>query len=450
MVRLTRKVFSDLAIWMIGFGLLMGIIFPFFVRIMGVPATIAFRLDFFGACLTAGFLVGAVNIGLTKLVVGRRWRLLADRLQFVQSNLQEMAVTGNAEKCTPEVCRIPIDSEDEIGETAQAFNHLVEALAFSHQTDAAVRSFTDLLSSQLELETLTNQALHQLIKHTEASAGAILVETEGELKVACSHGIRSPRALLDSDHIRRALRTENRLAVSLPEDVTLEGVLTDFRPRQVLVDPVLYKQVPLGVSVLASSTIFTNEVQSRLDLFSRGLGLALNNALAHDRLQKLAALDPLTGIYNRRFGMTRFHEEFGRAVRGNAPLGILIFDIDHFKKVNDTYGHLGGDRVLTGITKTTRSVMREGDVLVRYGGEEFLAILPAASKKDVLAVGERLRRMIEEMSIRDGDQEIHVTISIGATSYPELNVGDDQELLKQADNALYLAKESGRNRVFVA
>jgi diguanylate cyclase (GGDEF)-like protein len=177
------------------------------------------------------------------------------------------------------------------------------------------------------------------------------------------------------------------------------------------------------------------------------LGLALQNALAHDRLQRLAALDALTGAFNRRFGMARLREEFGRAVRSRAPLGVIIFDIDHFKRVNDTYGHLLGDRVLARMAKAVRPVVREGDVLVRYGGEEFLLVLPAASRADAAKIAERLRYLVEETSIADGEQTVRVTISLGVTSYPEFDAADELELLALADKLLYNAKESGRNRV---
>lgn len=447
MVRLTRKVFTDLAIWMIGLGLFMGVVFPFFVVIMGVSSEQVLTPWFFAACMTAGFIVGGVNIWLARKVVGSRLRMLADRMRLVETNLRAFVQTGVAGKCTPETCFIRVDSEDEIGESGKAFNYLVESLAFSHQTDEAVRSFTEMLTSHLELDVLTNQALQQLLQHTEASAGAILIAAEGEMKIASSQGIRTPDSLRNSDHVRRAIQTEKRVIVALPEDVAVESILTDFRPREVLVDPVLYKGVPLGAIILASAVGFRDDAKSRLDLFRQGLALALNNALTHDRLQRLAALDPLTGVYNRRFGMARLQEEFSRAVRTTSPLGVMMFDIDHFKKVNDTYGHLAGDRVLIQVAKTARRALREGDILMRYGGEEFLVILPAASKENTRALGERLRRMVEETSIADGDQVVRVTISLGVTSYPELEVAGEQDLVKRADEALYSAKESGRNRV---
>ena len=449
MIQLTRKVFSDLAICMIGFGVCMGVVFPFFVTFMGVPHSLVKTSWFFAACIFAGILVGAFNIVLARVVIGRRLRLLSERMRFVESNLRQIALDGDLGRCSPEDCFVPVDSDDEIGESAQAFNHLVEALTFSHETEAAVRDFNRVLGSQLELDVLCAQALEHLIQQTGASGGAILVEADGDLSVLASHGIHSPEELKLSDHVRLAMRTEKRQEISLPENIVLQSVLAVFRPTEVLIDPLLYKGVPLGATVLASSTDFNKQLRSRLDLLLHGLALALNNALAHDRLQRLAAIDPLTGVYNRRFGMARLHEEFGRSVRQAVPLGVVMFDIDHFKSVNDTYGHLVGDRVLSRIAKLCRPIMRQGDVVVRYGGEEFLAILPAASKGDVRMVGERLRRAVEEAAVKDGEQLIHVTISIGGTSYPELDVQGEEELVKQADQALYAAKESGRNRVIV-
>ena len=292
MIRLTRKVFSDLAIWMIGLGLFMGVIFPFFVVMMGVPSEQVLTLWFFAACMTAGFIVGGANIWLARKVVGRRLRMLADRMRFVETSLREISRSGDIGKCTPDACFITVDSEDEIGESGKAFNYLVESLAFSHRSDAAVRSFTEMLTSHLELDILTNQALQQLLQHTDASAGVFLIAAEGEMKVSASQGISSPEDVLTSDHVRRALKTEKQVSVTLPEGVVVEGVLVDFRPREIIIDPVLYKGVPLGVIILASAGSFTDEVRSRLNLFRQGMALALNNALTHDRLQRACGARP--------------------------------------------------------------------------------------------------------------------------------------------------------------
>ena len=449
-MRITRKVFHDLAIWMVAFGLMIGLVFPFFVMVLGVPRDIALTPVFFLACLGAGALAGVINYGLARGVVGGRLCVLAGSMRHVEENLLSMTFSGDLSQCTPENCSIAVDSEDEIGDSALAFNRLVEALAVSMRTQAAVRSFSEMLTSQLEIESLGDNALRLFFEHTGAAGGLILHEAGGELKVAASRGLRDPDKVAASDHVRIAVRTGERQVIAIPDDVRVEGVVADFRPGEVIVFPVIYKSVPLGVVVLATGRTFDPDHRARIDLFLQGLGLALNNAMAHDRLQRLAALDPLTGVYNRRFGLVRLHEEFGRAVRANTPVGILMLDIDHFKAVNDTYGHLVGDRLLKSICAIARSSLREGDVLLRYGGEEFLAVLPAASAEDLRLVGERLRRAVEDSALSDGAKTVRVTLSVGGAAYPNQNVESEEVLIRLADEALYRAKDSGRNRVEIS
>jgi diguanylate cyclase (GGDEF)-like protein len=449
-MRLTNRVFYDLAIWMVAFGLVIGLVFPFFVLLLGVPMETAITPGFFGACLGAGALAGCLNFTLAKLVVGNRVRLLADRMGTVGEELREMTYTGDLSKCTPENCSIVVDSDDEIGDSARAFNSLVKALASSMRTQAAVRSFTQMLSSRLELDAVSNGALRQLLDHTGAAAGAILVDIGGHLQVQASLGVREPETIVNRDLVRAAMQSDSTEILEVPRDVEIEGALVDFRPRAVVFLPVSHKSVPLGVVVMASTETFEAEDLARLDLFRHGLGLALNNAMAHSRLQRLAALDPLTGVYNRRFGLGRLHEEFGRAIRANTPLGVIMLDLDHFKSVNDTYGHQVGDRLLTSVAGIVSSMLREGDILVRYGGEEFLVVLPAASSENIRAIGERVRRAVEESSLVDGSQTVRITISVGGAAYPNQNVLGEESLLELADEALYVAKQAGRNRVEIA
>ena len=449
-MRITRKVFTDLAIWMIAFGLGIGIVFPFFVMLLGVPAQTALTIPFFLACLGAGAASGVINFSLARMVVGSRLKILAKAMKHIEENLMTMTTTGDMTQCTAEECLIVVDSEDEIGESATAFNRLVEALAHSMETQAAVRSFSQMLTSQLELEGLAQQALQQFIEHTGASGGAILCESGGELNVAASHGMKDVELLAQSDHVRYAVRTGDSQLVRLPDDVQVDGVMANFRPSEIVILPATYKSIPLGVVILATTGSFDADAQTRMELFRQNFGLALNNAVAHNRLQRLAALDPLTGVYNRRFGLTRLHEEFDRAVRMNAPMGVIMMDIDHFKQVNDTYGHLVGDRILIAVTRVAKTILRDGDVLIRYGGEEFLAVLPAASSEDLRLIGERLLRAIEDTSVAEGSQTIRVTVSLGAAAYPNQNVAKEDALVQLADEALYQAKDTGRNRLVLS
>jgi diguanylate cyclase (GGDEF)-like protein len=445
-MRITRKVFQDLAIWMMLFGFLMGVFFPFFKLLLGVSRELALTPAFFGACIAAGVVVGAINYSIAKGTVGSRLHVLAAAMGHVEEGIK----AGGPGSCTAEECVIPVDSDDEIGESARAFNSLVETLAHSLDTQRAVRSFFEMLTSNLDLGILAKNALEQFMEHAGASGGAIVCELDGAMDVAASCGLADAQRVAASDLVATAFKAGGTQVVQIPAEVVLDGVLTEFRPREVLLLPAAYKGVPLGVVVLAAAQAFDGERRLRAELFAQGLGLALNSALAHERLQRVAALDPLTGVYNRRFGLSRLHEEFERAVRAGMPLGVLMMDIDHFKPVNDTYGHSVGDRLLKSVAVAVRSVLREGDILLRYGGEEFLAVLPAASSEDVAIIGERIRRSVEDLSISHGQQSIRVTMSLGGAALMGENVDKEDSLVNLADQALYRAKQTGRNKVELA
>lgn len=245
------------------------------------------------------------------------------------------------------------------------------------------------------------------------------------------------------------LRQLTRKRIDIPVEAQIDGVVATFRPQTVVLFPIIYKGLGMGVVALATSSPLSSEVENHLDLFISSLALALHNAVTHDQIQRLAAVDPLTGVYNRRFGLTRLREEFIRSIKQNTTLGVLMIDVDFFKEVNDTYGHTVGDRVLQGIATSARSQLREGDLLVRLGGDEFMVVLLGASGDDVLEVGEAIRRTVSERTTSWGEQKIQVTVSIGGSSLAASDVKDEQELIEAADKALYHVKESGRNRVGV-
>jgi diguanylate cyclase (GGDEF)-like protein len=447
MIRITRKVFDDLAIWMVGFGMFIGIVFPYFMLLMGVSGAIALTWWFRTACILAGLFVGVVNIALARRVVGDKLRLLADHMVGIEGNLKAISGKNEAFDCSSMKCHIPVDSADAIGESSQAFNNMVDTLSRSMHTEISIRTYTQMLTNHLETDKLCSHALDSLLEISGAQGGAILVEDSGEMRLISSFGIRKPEVLLDNQLLLNVLKTESRNIVDIPDDLMLDGVVTDFRPRVSILEPIKYKQIPMGIIVLVSGSLFRDDLLDTLDLFSRSLALALHNAMVHDQVQRLAAIDPLTGIYNRRFGMTRLHEEFVRAVQIESAIGLLMLDIDHFKGVNDTYGHSIGDRVIRQIANVAREALREGDILIRLGGDEFMAVLLGASLHDVSLTAERIRRQVEERAISFGDQRVQVTVSIGGVSFPEKEVAGEQELIDAADRALYHAKNSGRNKV---
>lgn len=445
-MRITKKVFTDLGIFMTGFGVCIGLVFPPFMRLIGVPAHYVFTWTFFASCIAAGVLVGLMNYGISRAVVASRLKLLAESMQFIRQKLNSKMSIREIEECTKESCLLLVDSEDEIGESAQTFNHLVESLALSLKAELSFKEFNEILSAQLEIPGMASKALDHLVDYTRAAAGAILLERGGDLVVSSSFALQQPELLSEYDGVWKALKQLKRLRIPLDPRVEITHTLVSFRPAELLIEPLVYKGTAVGAVLLASSRPFTEDVMYGFEMCCKSLSLALRNAVTYEQLQKLAANDPLTGVYNRRFGLIRLQEEFARAVRSQTPVGLMMIDIDHFKAVNDTYGHTVGDKVLVNMTRITKMALREGDQLIRYGGEEFLVIMPGASRHDCEFVAERLIRMVAESVIQHGEQQIHITVSAGNSSYPETEVSQVNELVSTADAALYQAKEQGRNR----
>jgi diguanylate cyclase (GGDEF)-like protein len=439
----------DLAIWMIGCGLIGGLLFPFFLMLIGIPSELSLRWVTFVCTILAGIGMGVFNNYLAHKVVRPELRSLVQGMREVEDAFREATFTGewNTEHSTE--CSVAVNSEDEIGETAQAFNELVTELIRVQSLEAASNELTEAISSKLDLEDLSDQAISLVMKHTGAAAGAILVANDDHLSVAANHGLGQSDRLVQSDHVRRALKTNEIQFIRVNPDMVIEGVIADYKPSQILIFPISFEDNTLGVLILASDQLFGKDAMWLLRIFQQGMGLALNNALTHDRLQQVASRDPLTSLYNRRFGMDRLGIEFQQAASRHTPLGVIMFDIDHFKRVNDTYGHLTGDQVLVEVSSLARKAIRESDVLIRYGGEEFVIVMPGAKPNVIKEVAERLRANVAGYDFQDGEQHLKITVSLGVTSYsPDLSEPDS--LLREADEALYAAKEGGRDRVYVS
>lgn len=165
-------------------------------------------------------------------------------------------------------------------------------------------------------------------------------------------------------------------------------------------------------------------------------------------LEKLATTDPLTGIANRRHLLVLGEREFQRTHRYKNPFSVLMIDIDHFKLINDNYGHSIGDKALKIMADVTVNALRKVDIFGRFGGEEFVVFLPETKADEALVVAERIREAIATTPIYVDDQTIHITVSIGVTIYNSSEISLDG-LLMEADKALYDAKKQGRNQVVI-
>jgi two-component system cell cycle response regulator len=172
-------------------------------------------------------------------------------------------------------------------------------------------------------------------------------------------------------------------------------------------------------------------------------------ARSNRRLLQEALTDPLTRLHNRRYGMDRFNQEWSYAMHSDAPLSCLMLDIDHFKAVNDRYGHETGDLVLTQVARVIQHSCRKDDVAFRFGGEEFCIVAPGTPVKEATHLGERIVRAIRKERFGKDEALFHITISIGVASR-DAGDNDLDTLIERADKALYAAKDNGRDRVMVA
>jgi len=168
---------------------------------------------------------------------------------------------------------------------------------------------------------------------------------------------------------------------------------------------------------------------------------------SNEKLKELSNTDHLTHLFNRRYMMTILEREMQRAQRKGSPLSFIIMDIDHFKRINDTFGHQQGDVVLVAIAALAKRDLRSYDVAARYGGEEFVLILPETTHEEALLVAERIRCNIQQQAFPPPLNATHITISMGVSTYPYPAVSSIDDLIHTADDALYRAKENGRNQV---
>lgn len=168
---------------------------------------------------------------------------------------------------------------------------------------------------------------------------------------------------------------------------------------------------------------------------------------SNQMLLELSHTDPLTGLNNRRSMMEALDKEFERSTRTQSPLSLLMLDIDHFKKINDNFGHQQGDKVLQSLAALLKEHLRQYDLATRFGGEEFALILPETSEKDACLVAERIRQSIQELELDDLPTDFRMTASIGLATSPNEVMATPDDLIREADDALYNAKRRGRNRV---
>jgi diguanylate cyclase (GGDEF)-like protein len=267
------------------------------------------------------------------------------------------------------------------------------------------------------------------------------------------------------DNLLEALHEVAREAAA-PEDAVERAVanveVTVLSAQPATAPPALGTIIPsrlatrgtcLGLVTVAAARAeaFAPEEVQLLRILCNQTAVALENARLFQQAQFLATRDGLTGLLNHRSFYRRLEEEIARSKRHNVPLSLVIIDTDCLKRVNDQYGHLTGDEMLRVLARLIASGVRRGDVVARYGGDEFAILLPHTTPEAALALCERLRRRIESHQFVAGEQIEQIGASFGVAGYdPLVDAEDTVEIVRRADEALYRAKTAGRNRIEVA
>ncbi len=313
------------------------------------------------------------------------------------------------------------------------------------------------LSSALEFREMSDLILGLIQRVIAFDAGAFLSVEGSELRLAGVLRVGDGAAMIGSSFPITGCRLCNmviqqgrpRIIEGIgPEDILLP-MPPDIDVRSYLGVPIIFRDQVTGLLALYGRREgqFTNHDLWVAELFARQVGIALQNSRLFEQVNALAVTDNLTGLLNRRRFFELAEKEFERARRYKRALALILFDIDRFKSVNDGHGHLIGDQVLRTMASTVSKAIRTSDLICRYGGDEFLLLMPEAGRDQALGMAERLRQKTSEMVIVTAGGQLHLTISAGVAVL--LREADEtlEKLVARADAAMYEAKAAGRDKI---
>lgn len=353
--------------------------------------------------------------------------------------------------------RTEIVTKDEFDDLGKGFNRMAEAICVQQTRVEKYNSLAKLLITTLNPKELLKSALDKVLELTDSKLGVIyLMNEQTEVLVPfVTHGIdvvTLPELKLGEGIAGFAAQERHSVLLEhIPEkcyirvDLGFAGAL----PNEVAAFPLMYKEKVLGVMLIGTFGQYQAEEQPLIEYLANQIAITLDNALTHEKVERLSIADGLTGLYNRRFLSERLEEEYSKAVRYATPLSLLVMDVDFFKRVNDDFGHQVGDNALIVVARVLQQSVRESDLVGRYGGEEFVVLLPHTNLDQALNVAEKIRIAVSESPV-EGMGERHLTISIGAAGFPDISAKKVEDLVRKADEALYRAKEGGRNQVIKA
>ena len=364
------------------------------------------------------------------LGVGRRPQALVALAQSLDRVTDSLAAGEVLDAADVDI--VAPSASGDAAEIVAAADRLVSAVRRAQAFEGAVHDLFEALSSHLRLDYLSYEALNRVIDHTGATAGAVVLVGDGPPDVVAS--------------VEFAIEGERLAAVMASIPATGPSELDELEQGfPIVAVPFLGESGPLG-AILLLGVGLGGEMRRLLALLARALGFAVSNALAHSAAEVQAATDVLTGCMNRRAGLEALVQATRIAAHGGPAVGVMMIDLDHFKSVNDRHGHLVGDDVLRAVGAAIGAATRGGDIVMRYGGEEFLVALVDVDEAMMTASAERVSDRIRGLTVPDGTGgTVAVTTSVGIALSTSADILES--LIARADRALYAAKAAGRDRI---
>jgi diguanylate cyclase (GGDEF)-like protein len=350
-------------------------------------------------------------------------------------------------------------SDDEIGDLTATFDEMrINLKNTKADLDYRILQLSTLyevgkaISSVLDFKKLQHIILETVVKVIKAEKGSLMLLDDSEriLSIGVAVGL--------SEDVTRETRLEIGQSIAgwvvdTRKPLFVKNVETDqaflaikkknVKTGTLMCVPLLAKDKLLG-ALNVSKSVPESFSEKDFELFvnlANQAAIAIENA----RLYRYAVTDEMTRLYNHRYFQQRLDEELLRADRYDNHVSLLILDVDHFKKFNDTYGHPEGDRVLKAVARLIEKSVREVDIVARYGGEEFVVICPEKNGEGSLVPAERIRHAVEEFDFRISGKHVPITVSLGVACYPD-QARSKPELIQKADYALYFSKQNGRNQ----
>jgi len=310
------------------------------------------------------------------------------------------------------------------------------------------------ISSKTPIRTVVKRLSGRLRHLLSADECSIMILDDSRRELAFSESTGLTRWELENIRFRLgegvagwvARHKKPQLVPNCAEDPRFIAIPSQKRPMvSMICVPLVIKRRVMGVVSLTTRRpdhVFSEADLELTVLLSAHISLALEN----NRLYEISVSDGLTNLYNRRYLEQRLSKELSAARRFRRPLTVIMGDVDHFKKLNDTFGHQAGDHALRRVSETLSAGLRDYDLVARYGGEEFAILLPSTPRTRGISTADRLRQSVQESDIAFRGERLPVTMSLGVAAYPE-DASEGEALMRSADQALYEAKRRGRNQV---